>query len=223
MMIQNNVYNRLRNQIIDGSLVLGQKINELQLSKELGVPRYRISKELKVLSAQSLVEYKKNIGYSVVNLSAKDAYEIFYLRGMLEIKALELCKGVLDDYTVIQLETIANQMYTERKNRLKVIDLDDKFHEEIVKSGNMKRLVDLWKSLSPLNAAMFLKVDETFEIGDEDLKHEIFGPDYVRRPNANIHGELLDVLRRNDFVASRKALEEHYFRIGEFIYRQSLL
>ncbi|MFQ8980594.1 MAG: hypothetical protein ACLR6I_08650 [Waltera sp.] len=41
------------------------------------------------------------------------------------------------------------------KNLLYMVQMDELFHREIVSAGNMKRLVRMWESLSPLNGAMF--------------------------------------------------------------------
>lgn len=53
------------------------------------------------------------------------------------------------------------------KNLLYMVQMDELFHREIVSAGNMKRLVRMWESLSPLNGAMFLKVNDTFELREE--------------------------------------------------------
>ena len=58
------------------------------------------------------------------------------------------------------------------KNLLQMVQMDELFHREIVSAGNMKRLVRMWESLSPLNGAMFLKVNDTFELREGETAEE---------------------------------------------------
>ncbi len=106
------------------------------------------------------------------------------------------------------------------KNLLQMVQMDELFHREIVSAGNMKRLVRMWESLSPLNGAMFLKVNDTFELREGETAEEIFG-NYRRGDNYEAHKLLLEKLSGIDLESAVLCLRNHYVQLApeERIYK----
>ncbi|MCI2058458.1 MAG: GntR family transcriptional regulator [Oscillibacter sp.] len=213
----------LREQIINGQMPPQEKIVESEIAHCLGVSRGPVRDALKQLAVEGLVDYQPNRGCTVALLSPKDAYEVFYLRGSLEKLALEKGGGRISDEGLFRMEEAVEEIRAgvEKKSTSAVVAADEKFHRQIIESGRMDRLVKMWELLSPLNGAMFLVVKKTNEL-ERRLGQERTLDDPFHGDDLGAHTRLLETCRRGDLQASLRALDAHYIRTGERIYRLSL-
>lgn len=218
--LSEKVADMLRTKIINGELQADSRIIESDVAKCMEVSRGPVREALKILEFEGLVTYESNKGCRVTNLSMEDAYEIFFLRGNLEIMALRQAGGRLPDTSLLTMRSYLEGMERAQKdkNLLYMVQMDELFHREIVSEGNMKRLVRMWESLSPLNGAMFLKVNDTFELREGETAEEIFG-NYRRRDNYESHKLLLEKLCGIDLEGAVLCLRNHYVQTGERIYK----
>ena len=204
----------LREQIMNGTLQPQEKLVEADIAGTLGTSRGPVRDALKHLAIEGLVDYQPNKGCTVALLSPKDAYEVFFLRGNLEKLALQKGGCHINDQGIFIMETALEemQMLADTGNTLMEVNADERFHRQIVLSGQIDRLVQMWELLSPLNGAMFLTVQAT--------NRKI--PGYVRNL-ASPHKRILEFIRQGDLSGACQALDNHYIRTGERIYRTSLL
>ena len=75
---------RLRSLIVESHIKPGERVPELEISKNLGVSRTPIREALKVLASEGLVELLPLRGAVVKSFSAKDAADMLEVMGMLE-------------------------------------------------------------------------------------------------------------------------------------------
>lgn len=169
---------------------------------------------LKQLAIEGLVDYQPNRGCTVALLSPRDAYEVFFLRGSLEKLALQRSGCHIGSHGIFLMEAALEEIraLAGTGNTLKEVNADERFHREIIQSGQMSRLVQMWELLSPLNGAMFLTV--------QDANQNV--PGYVR-DLVSPHERILEVIKQGNLEAACQALDKHYTGAGERIYHQSLL
>lgn len=217
------VASSIREQIFNGELKAGMRLIEQEIAGEYGMSRGPVREALKELEHEGLVISEVNKGCTIAHLSGEDAYEIFFLRGNLEKIALDKCGGKLLDSSILSMRNLVEDMRNvgDRKGQMTtLIRYDEQFHEEILKSCKMPRLLDLWKYMSPLNGAMFLKVEESYRIQEEDaLANFRVSPRKNRKPVWVVHAEMLEILEKGNLEESLKAIENHYVGTGEMIYR----
>ena len=84
------VYERLRTDIITLRLPLGSKVNVNELQDTLGVSCTPIREAVNRLQQEGLVTYENNVGARVLNLKPKDVEEIQQLATTLHCAAAEL-------------------------------------------------------------------------------------------------------------------------------------
>ena len=156
----------------------------------------------------------------MTKLSPEDTYEVFYLRGSLEIMSLKLAGGRLSDISLLTMKSYLEEMKksSEENDIEKMVQWDELFHQEIIRAGNMKRLTKMWKSLSPLNGAMFLKVNDTYILREGETWEDVFG-EYQRQNFYDSHKILLDRLEEKNLDAEVESLWNHYIKTGERIYK----
>src|SRR5216110_3821907 len=74
----------IREAIVDGRLVPGERLKEEELARELGISRTPVREALLVLQAEDLVVATPNRGATVRVHDAKDLQEQYELRALLE-------------------------------------------------------------------------------------------------------------------------------------------
>ena len=84
------VYERLRSDIVTLRLPLGSRVNVNELQDTLGVSCTPIREALNRLQQEGLIEYENNVGARVIALTAKDVEEIQHLAAALHCAAARL-------------------------------------------------------------------------------------------------------------------------------------
>lgn len=209
----------LREQIIDGNMQPGEKVIESNISEKLNLSRGPVRDALKQLAVEGLVDYHPNKGCTVALLSPRDAYEVFFLRGSLEKLALEKSGGHIDAYGILTMEAAMEEikLLAGADNILAEVKADEKFHAQIVLSCQIMRLYKMWELLSPLNGAMFLTLKNLRNRGDLDDSGMSRGDRLV-----SSHERILNAVKAGDLEEACNALDAHYLKNGEIIYRSSL-
>ena len=101
--VTGNLLDHLRDEILTGRLISGEKINEIKLANELEISRSPIREVLRILENERLVENIPRKGTFVSKISFRDFYETYLIREMIEIKAIEIfklslnCKELIDE------------------------------------------------------------------------------------------------------------------------------
>ncbi|SHI83819.1 GntR family transcriptional regulator [Lutispora thermophila] len=206
-LLSENVVTFLRNKILNGEISPGERIIEADIAAELGISRGPVREAMRQIEKEGLATYVPNKGCSATVLSSEDAWKVFYLRGSLEKLALQTCNGKLDDKSIFIMEDAIAQMKEAGQNNrwVEVVECDELFHKEIIKAPRMKRLLQMWESLSGLNFAMFFagKRANIFQI---DIQHEH-------------HSKMLEILAKGNLEESCKAIDEHYVKTGKKLYK----
>ena len=88
------VTTRLRNLIVEGKIKPGERVLELEISRDLGVSRTPIREALKVLASEGLVDLLPLRGAVVKTFSPKDAADMLEVMALLESFASQkACKA----------------------------------------------------------------------------------------------------------------------------------
>jgi DNA-binding GntR family transcriptional regulator len=82
--LRENIYNKIRNNIIRGQLSPGERLIEDRLAKEFKVSRSPVREALRLLESEGLIKFEANRGITVSKLSIKQVEEIYELRWVLE-------------------------------------------------------------------------------------------------------------------------------------------
>lgn len=108
--MQQAVTEHLRSAIFSGELAPGARIQQDDLSRQLGVSRMPVREALRILASEGLVELRPHRGAVVVSLRPVDIAEVFEIRAMLEARAAQLAAPHLDDATIEQLRAILDEL-----------------------------------------------------------------------------------------------------------------
>ncbi len=127
------VFYQLRDEIISGKIVEGEKLVEVQLAKKLDVSRTPVREALRRLEKEGFIKVTPHVGAFIKVVTEKDIEEYLEVREALETKAIQLACIKQNKECIHKLEIIQNKM---RKiiddNRVeRMAQLDEQFHEYI--------------------------------------------------------------------------------------------
>ncbi len=108
---------RLRTLIIEGTLAPGARLNERELSEQLGVSRTPLREAFRILAGDGLLTQLPNRGAQVVALSAEDARHAFDVMGSLEGLAGELAVTRVTDADIETLRALQAEMEAAHAQR----------------------------------------------------------------------------------------------------------
>ena len=140
------IMDTVRNMIVDGRLPAGDRISEVQLSRQLGVSRTPLREALARLSNEGALDAVPRIGYFVRPLTLSEFDQIYSIRPILDPEALRLA-GLPSADRIKRLQEI-NQKIEKARTADAIIDLDDEWHLELVADCPNKVLIDLIKQFA---------------------------------------------------------------------------
>lgn len=196
------VLEKLMDWIMDGKLIMGEKLNTEELARQLGVSRMPIREALSRLEKMGLAESVPFVGVKLVSLTKEDIYQIYLMRQALEpLVALQACENVteedLEELRAIHQEYV--QIVTEPKIDAKKVYLQNrKFHFCIYEISGMTRICGIIESL--WNTLSFFKLI---------YGREVLGkPDGVKKMIAE-HQGYIDDLEKHDADNLKRSLYDN--------------
>ena len=197
--IKDEAYNILHDQIIEGKLKPYTQLKISELSEELGISRTPLREAILRLENEDLVISKANQWTMVAPIKVHRLKDIYPLVYELESYALRENFSKIDDEFIDKLEKINEQINLEHKNKniMKVIDLDDDFHNLIISLSDNKEIKPIIDRLK--------KRITRFEMGFYQVKDSHKDPSTYAE-----HKKIIECLRKRDLEASLSALKENW-------------
>jgi DNA-binding GntR family transcriptional regulator len=202
------VFHRLRRQIVEGEIPPGTKISEPELSRILGISRGPLREAIGRLEAGGLLVRRANVGARVVELSIEQLLEIFLIREALEGMAARLAaermpqeeidelRALLEGHRA-QVEQDAGRAYFQKEG-----DLD--FHYRIVQGSRNDRLIQiLWDDLYHLVRMYRFQFGMASPRARRGLQEHVHIVDAI----AERDPEMAELLMRRHVRASRRNVE----------------
>jgi DNA-binding GntR family transcriptional regulator len=194
-----NVYEVLRQKVIDSELTPGSQLLEQELAIMLGVSRTPIREALVRLQNEGLVEVIPRHGVRIVPMSISDMKEIYEILISLEPMAAELIatRGPSEE-ELAQLEAACERM-TETLDRDEIEQwslADEDFHLKIIRLCGNKRLAD----------AVIKCWDQVHRARNFTLR---LRPHPQPRKSIEEHYEIIDAIRRGDGASANALFRKH--------------
>ena len=187
---------RLRSLIVESYIKPGERVPELEISKDMGVSRTPIREALKVLASEGLVELLPLRGAVVKSFSAKDAADMLEVMGMLESfaaqKACQAEQKRIDQ--VLAMHEKMKVLYTKGK-RPEYFELNQKIHDALVDMADNESLTMVHNTLSKRMRSLRYSGNST--------------PDHWRGA-LDDHELIAQALEQRDAKKMKKAVEAHF-------------
>ena len=143
------VFNTLRDAILTGKLVPGERLMENQLADKLGVSRTPVREALRMLELENLVELVPRKGAQVLDMGEKDITNILEIRGALEGLATNLACKKMQEQDVARLKTAQREFEKaiSSNDKERIIQSDEEFHDTIFAATENEKLVQMYQNL----------------------------------------------------------------------------
>jgi len=141
---------RLRDMVVEGVLVAGEKVPERELCEKLGVSRTPMREALKVLAADGLLDLIPGRGARVSAITLADLEEVFPLMAALEALSGELACKRINNSQLTKLKTAHQQMlkHYQNQNLAAYFKHNEKIHEIILEAAGNETLKTMYLSLA---------------------------------------------------------------------------
>lgn len=143
------VLQKLENAILSGYFKPRERLVERDLLVHFDVSRTVIREVLKMLEGKGLVKITPYRGAIVVDLTAEEVQEIFFLRIKLEAIAAGLVVKNITDIEIQHLKKLARELEMHLRERTdQMIEKDNEFHRALFQASRNSYLNDMIDYLS---------------------------------------------------------------------------
>jgi DNA-binding GntR family transcriptional regulator len=202
--LSNQVYNVLKEMIVDHRFQPGSRLNVEQLAREMGVSRTPVWEAVGRLEQEGLLENIPNRGVFMATLTPQTAFELYQVRGELEALAASLAAPRIEDSVLEQME----KCLEEQREVIKKADLvaysrlDFDFHAAVYLASGSQVLQELLETIKNKMRPLNLQVKPLLSRFYQD------------------HGEILAALKRHDPKAAASAFRKHNSKMKELMRKQ---
>lgn len=141
--LRHEIKRYIEESIMNGSIKRGDKIIETKIARQLGVSQSPVREAIRELEIMGLVENQPYKGTIVKDLTPKDIYDAYIVRGYFEgLAAREAIKNITDE-DIAELQEIVKKMDGDIKKRdyNEYIKHDIEFHEKILQISDNETLI----------------------------------------------------------------------------------
>lgn len=204
------VYDLLRERILQQELMPGERLLEIAVGEALKVSRTPIREAFRLLQQDGLVERIPQGGVRVTDLSLDELEEISALRAVLEIHATEMACDKIEQKEIEKLERIVSQAekMTVAEGNGKEIDLGELsrlntiFHDIIstaARSSYLNKILEIVR----------LPILRFRPFSLEDKEHRLRG--------VKEHKEMIEMLKNGDKEGLKKLTAKHVNDVSEAV------
>src|SRR5246127_950662 len=139
--IADQVAGILRQRVLTGELRPGTSLQEIPLAESLGVSRNTMREAMRILSLEGLLKRSIHRGIAVAQLSLRDVQEIYHVRRVREISAIQAAKAPAPE--VLRELLTALEQYekaVEARDWVSAVNHDLHFHSLLIRFLANKRL-----------------------------------------------------------------------------------
>lgn len=196
MPLRDLVFTTLRQAILKGELLPGERLMEIQLAEKMGVSRTPIREAIRKLEREGLVIMVPRKGAEVAGISEKMLRDVLEVRMTLEKLALRLAFKRQGTDLIEKLEA-AEQAFQDAIEGEKLIDMaeaDEHFHFLIYEAADNDKLRELLNSLK----------ENMYRYRLEYLKDENY-----RRSLMEEHNAIIEAFKTNDLEKGLDVTDTH--------------
>ena len=206
------VANQIRDQISNGLLLPGQKLNEREIMDRLGITRTPLREAMSILVGEKLIETSPNRGAIVTALTDADIEAMLEVRGIFERRAGELAAIRASDQDVDRLSDLCRQMEDLRQQGKAVEwwEMNRLFHKTIVDLCGNPVLISYYANtllrMTIYNYFNRLGVTTTARWEESSAEHEQIVERLKARDGAGL-GALLEEHLKSSWLVARTIVQ----------------
>ncbi len=157
--LQEIIFDRLKGEILDGTLKPGDPINAVDTANRFGISRTPVREAISKLEAIALVEKVPRCGYKVAGFSITEVLETYYLRASMEGMAASMAAKNFTAEQREQLREICRRSQDTLKygDHKDFLELNTQMHELIysaIQTTSIRELLHRYRDITKRYAAL---------------------------------------------------------------------
>jgi DNA-binding GntR family transcriptional regulator len=185
---KNKIYHEVRRSIIMGEFKTGARLNVEEIADHYQISVTPVRDALQMLNQEGLVTIKPRAGYFVTRITLKELRDMFELRNILELVAIERSIDKIDPEQILQLRNVhAGYTGDDDESYDRYTDENRCFHYLLAEASGNQELANLIGHLMDRLARFMV------------LRH-------AGKTMEESHSKIIDALEKHDLEAARKAL-----------------
>jgi DNA-binding GntR family transcriptional regulator len=187
------VYEQLKTMTISFQFPPESRINELALSRRIGVSRTPLREALNRLAAEGFLRFSAQLGFFQKPLTVQTTADLYELREQIERSAVRLLIERASEAALDELDAlVAGQSDLAGADARAVVEADERLHKALAERTGNAELVDL---LNKVNERMrFVRWIDMDGCGTDSQAQ---------------HRAILDAVRRRDAAAAERLMIDH--------------
>jgi DNA-binding GntR family transcriptional regulator len=143
------VYQRLRDEILNGELRPGDRLAEVEVATRMGTSQAPVREAFTRLREHGLLISFRNRGSYVSEISVEEARDTYAVRLVLEVYATRLALPHMGkpEYTLLEKDIAAMERAAKRDNMAENLMHDMRFHRRIYEWSDSPTLLRFWDSI----------------------------------------------------------------------------
>lgn len=196
--LRDHIARQISSAILNGTYRPGDRLVESAVADQLGVSRAPVREALSALEQDGIVIQVPRRGYFIVDFTDKDIEEVYSLRMLLEVAALQRTIERVTEEDLSEMQNIVDalgQVALEKKDSEAIVGTDLLFHEFVCRLADHGRLLSAWTSLR-MQTQLLVGVTSKTHYDDPDQPKEW-------------HQRILDSIRNKELEQAQATLKEH--------------
>ena len=206
-LVKHDVAERLRKEIMSGSLQPGMRIVEGKWASKFGVAQGSIREAINILALAGFVSKASGRSARVIHLSEKDVAHIYQLRGAIEGLAARLAAATKPNLKVLQATVDVMRESASAGNLDGLLDCDSLYHLELCELSRNPYLIEhARRILLPFFAFVRMRVaasGQKTSAWDKDLE---------------AHQRIIDLLREGEGEIAEQYVKKAMERFAKTAY-----
>ena len=208
-LVKTDLAERLRREIVKGSLAPGDRIVEGKWASKFGVAQGSIREAINILVRDGFITKESGRSARVINLSEEDVAHLYDLRGVVEGLAARLAAALQSNLGNLQTAVQKMREAAAAGNREQLMDFDLEFHLELCRLSQNPYIIEhARRILLPFFAFVRMRVTtsgQTTTVWDKDLE---------------AHQRIVDLLREGEGEVAEHYVKRAMARFGKAAYGQ---
>lgn len=195
--VVDRVYEELKAMTISYTIKPGERLNEGDLSRQLGVSRTPLREALNRLNTEGFLRFEPGRGFFCRKLDVQELFDLYELRKFLEVASIRLALVRASDAEIAELLAFLDAAAPDfaKLDKASMLEFDEAFHE---------RLMSLSKNAESLRVLRNVNARIRFVRGvDMDRVRGDIQPD---------HRDIVLALQQRDEALCVECLEKHIDR-----------
>ena len=200
--LREHVFQRIREDILNGKYQKDEELKEVSLGRELGVSRTPVREALRQLELEGLVKIIPNKGAFVTGISKKDVHDIYVIRSLLEGLCVRWTTENITSAQIDELEEILllASFHLKKGNTDQITDLDGKFHHVLYEASQSRILEHV---LSDFHKYVQMARNQSVKIENRAEK------------SLNEHTAILNAIKSGDKDKAEELANKHILHVME--------